>query len=43
VGQLRLRTHLLSNLAREPMANLDIAMRRTRPDRSTGTRADGGR
>jgi len=23
------------------MANLDIAMRRTRPDRSTGTRADG--
>ena len=43
VGQLRLRTHLLSNLAREPMANLDIAMRRTRPDRSTGTPADGGR
>jgi site-specific DNA recombinase len=41
VGQLRLRTHLLSNLAREPMANLDIAMRRTRPDRSAGTRADG--
>jgi hypothetical protein len=40
---LRLRTHLLSNLAREPMANLDIAMKHTRPDPSTGAYADGGR